>query len=362
MRKHYIDNIRWTIIILVVIHHVICIFNSTGVVVNFNAPGIPALDVFAYFVYPWFMPCMFLIGGMSAKYSLNRRTNKQFLVERVNKLLIPFLIGMLIIAPLVGIFTFNISVWSGISSLPIVIKGLIIMVSGMGPLWFLIQMLIISMIFMIVKSLDTKEKLWTLGGKANIWILLLMYIPCLGCAQVLNFMYTFRNGLFLILFLLGYFVFSHDKVQKELEKYHVILLIVAAILFVIELQRFWGKSFSDLEVINNYLVFLYGWIMMLAVIGNFKVYFNFSNRFTNYIGSRSFLIYIFHYLPMNIIAYCIVTYLKLPIILNYVLVLILSFAVTIIICEVVYNIPGIKFLFGIRKDNIKSLNINDKDR
>lgn len=357
MRKYYIDNIRWIIIILVVIHHVVCIFNSTGVMMNFNAPGIPVLDVFAYFVYPWFMPCMFLIGGMSAKYSLNKRTNKQFLKERVNKLLIPFLLSMLIIAPLVGMFTFNTKGWSGIASLPKAIEWLIIMVSGMGPLWFLIQMFIVSMIFLIVKSLDKKDRLWTLGGKANIWILLLMYIPCLGSAQILNFMYVFRNGLFIILFLLGYFIFSHDKAQEELEKHKNILLIAAVVIFAIEIHRFWGKSFSDFGIINNYLVFLYGWIMMLAVIANFKAYFNYSNRFTQYMGSRSFLIYMFHYLPMNIIAYCIVKHLKLPIILNYIFVLILSLAITLIICEIVYNISQIRFLFGIRRGNGKSVNI-----
>ena len=69
--------------------------------------------------------------------NLNRHTNKQLLVEHVNKLLIPFLIGVLIIAPLVGIFTFNANGWSGIASLPKVIKGLIIMVNGMESLWFL---------------------------------------------------------------------------------------------------------------------------------------------------------------------------------------------------------------------------------
>ncbi len=357
MRKHYLDNTKWIIIILVVIHHVVCIFNSTGAVMNFNAPGIPVLDIFAYFVYPWFMPCMFLIGGMSARYSLNGRTNKQFLKERVNKLLIPFVFGMLIIAPLLGIFTLSTKGWSQIASLPKAIQWLIIMLSGMGPLWFLIQMFIISVIFVIVKSLDKKDRLWTLGGKANIWILLLMYIPCLGSAQVLNLMCVFRNGLFIILFLLGYFVFSHDKAQEELEKYKSILLIAAVGLFAIEIHRFWGKSFADLGIINNYLVFLYGWIMMLAVIGNFKAYFNYSNRFTKYMGSRSFLIYVFHYLPMNVIAYYVVRYLKLPVILNYIFVLILSLAATIIICEIVYNIPQVSFLFGIRKGKGKSSNI-----
>ncbi|GEA30878.1 hypothetical protein CDIOL_18010 [Clostridium diolis] len=48
---------------------------------------------------------------------------------------------------------------------------------------------------------------------------------------------------------------------------------------------------------------------------------------------------------------------KLPIIFNYIFVLILPFVVTIIISEVVYRIPRIRFLFGI-KNNINSLNIN----
>lgn len=288
MRKHYIDNIRWVIIILVVIHHVVCIFNSTGVVVNFNAPGIPVTDTFAYFVYPWFMPCMFLIGGISVRYSLNRRTGRQFMKERFNKLLIPFICGMLIIAPLVGIFTFQTNDMSVIASLPKAIIGLIIMVSGMGPLWFLIEMFIVSMIFLFIRSFDKKDKLYMLGSKADIWILLLLYIPCLASAQIFNFMYTFRNGLFIILFLLGYFVFSHNKVQEELEKHNIILSIAAVILFVMEIKKFWGRNFSDLAVINNYDVFLYGWIMMLAVIGNFKAYFNLSNKFTQYMCSRGF--------------------------------------------------------------------------
>lgn len=225
---------------------------------NFNAPGIPVTDVFAYFVYPWFMPCMFLIGGISARYSLNRRTGRQFMKERINKLLIPFISGMLIIAPLVGIFTFQTNDMSVIASLPKTIIGLIIMVSGMRPLWFLIEMFIVSMIFLFIRFFDKKDKLYMLGSKADIWILLLLYIPCLTSAQIFNFMYTFRNGLFIILFLLGYFVFSHDKVQEELEKHNIILSIAAVILFVMEIKKFLGRNFSDLAVINNYDVFLYG--------------------------------------------------------------------------------------------------------
>ena len=56
MRKTYIDNIRWITVVLVVIYHVIYMFNGVtefGVLGPFgeNQPQ----DVFQYAVYPWFM-------------------------------------------------------------------------------------------------------------------------------------------------------------------------------------------------------------------------------------------------------------------------------------------------------------------
>ena len=61
-RKHYLDNIRWITIVLVVIYHIIYIFNCSGVISNFNIKGIPELDSFLIFVYPWFMCLLFIIS------------------------------------------------------------------------------------------------------------------------------------------------------------------------------------------------------------------------------------------------------------------------------------------------------------
>lgn len=96
---------------------------------------------------------------------------------------------------------------------------------------------------------------------------------------------------------------------------------------------------------------LYAWITILAVIGCSQVWLNFSNRFTQYMKKQSFLIYIFHYLPMNFIAYTIIKYWNLPIILNYLLVLIFSIVVTLATCEIVSRIPVLKFLFGMKQQN-----------
>ena len=48
-RKHYLDNIRWITLCVVILYHVFYIFNSSGVISNINAPGIKAFDSICVF-------------------------------------------------------------------------------------------------------------------------------------------------------------------------------------------------------------------------------------------------------------------------------------------------------------------------
>ena len=65
MRKYYIDNIRWTTIVLVVLYHVIYMFNSItnegviGPITSFHGQ-----DAIQYLLYPWFMILLFIISGI----------------------------------------------------------------------------------------------------------------------------------------------------------------------------------------------------------------------------------------------------------------------------------------------------------
>ena len=80
MRKNYLVNIRWFIILLVVIFHVFFYFNNIGVSPVFS--GLPEYhagdsfrieSVFEYAVYPWFMVLLFIVAGMSAFYALKKK-------------------------------------------------------------------------------------------------------------------------------------------------------------------------------------------------------------------------------------------------------------------------------------------------
>ena len=78
MRKPYIDNIRWITVVLVVIYHVIYMFNG---IVTFGVIGpfseVQYQDVYQYIVYPWFMLLLFVVSGLCARFSLDAHSERE---------------------------------------------------------------------------------------------------------------------------------------------------------------------------------------------------------------------------------------------------------------------------------------------
>lgn len=76
-RKHYLDNIRWITLCVVILYHVFYLFNSSGVVSNIGVTGIKELDAVCVFTYPWIMCLLFVVSGVSTRYSLKNIFIKQ---------------------------------------------------------------------------------------------------------------------------------------------------------------------------------------------------------------------------------------------------------------------------------------------
>ena len=56
MRKYYLDNIRWVTVVLVVIYHVIYMYNGEGIlggVGKITSLDVQYYDIFLYAFYPW---------------------------------------------------------------------------------------------------------------------------------------------------------------------------------------------------------------------------------------------------------------------------------------------------------------------
>lgn len=317
MRKPFLDNLRYTIVLLVILYHVFYLFNSVGVITNVTIPGIPALDVVEYVLYPWFMTALFTISGACARYSLEKMTDRQFLRSKVRRQLVPSVAIIFLIGWTSGWVTgqYTDMFGTGSEAIPGIAKYLIWCMSGTGVLWFLHELLLAEAVLLLLRKLDRKDRLWKLGGKANFPVLCLLVFALWGSAQLFNtpVFEIYRNGIYLFAFLAGYFLFSHESVQALLAKYAPLLLAAAGGLAVVYTVTAWGENYAAMAHLKTFLTNAYAWFAVLAVLGAGKRWLNRETAFTRYMASRSFGFYVLHYPLLALGAYGMDKHLHLPV-------------------------------------------------
>lgn len=351
MRKHYLDNIRWTVVILVLIFHVFYIFNGVGVPGGIpDAKNIPAFDTAAAVANPWSMVLLFIVAGISARYSLQKRTSKQFIKERAVKLLIPSTLGLFVVHWITGYLNLKIS--GGLAHIPKPLVYPFSVLTGIGPLWFIQVLFLFSCILVLLRKADKNDKIWALCGKANLPVILLLFLLIFGSAQVLNMpvLTMCRFGIYFTSFLIGYYLFSHENVQETLEKVCLPMLCLAIFGAVLYAFRYGGGNYASSDCLESMTTNLYLWIAVLAIMGCYKKYFNNETAFTRYMTKSSFGIYVLHYPVLLIICYILHFHFDFPALCNYIIALVVELIMTFIVYEIVKRIPLIRFMvLGIRR-------------
>ncbi|MGN8632847.1 acyltransferase family protein [Blautia sp. HCP3S3_G3] len=355
MRKYYIDNIRWTTIVLVVLYHVIYMFNSItnegviGPITSFHGQ-----DAIQYLLYPWFMILLFIISGMCARFYLNGHSDKEFLKVRTRKLLVPSTIGLFVFQWIQGYF--NMAISHAFTSFPDTMPKsalfFIMIFSGTGVLWTIQLMWIFSILLLLVRKIE-KGRLVKIAENTNMAVLLLLGVFVWGSAQILNtpIIVVYRFGIYGFCFLLGYYVFAHESVIKQLEKFCIPLLVAAGVLGVTYTVLYYGENYAISPVVNSPLAIAYAWIACLAILGGAKHWWDKTNGFASFMTKKSFGLYVFHYLALSATAYGLVTYTSLPGIAIYGITGIASFVGGILIYEIISRIPAVRWcVLGIKKE------------
>lgn len=359
MRKSYLDNIRWITVVLVVIYHVVYMYNAEGIlgVVGPITDVRPQyVDIYMYVVYPWFMSILFIVSGMCARYSLNTRSEKEFIRSRTRRYLVPSTIGLAAFQFIQGYV--NMAIGGAFETMGHVPKAAlfgIMMLSGTGALWYIQVLWLFSMILIPVRRIE-KDRLWKAGGKINMPVLVAMSAACWACAQILNtpIIAVYRFGLYAFMFFLGYYVFSHDGVIELLKKWFLPLLIAACVLGTAFCIVYFGENYA-IEPVNRTPLFTsYCWFMCLAVLSGMAKYGDFENSFARWMGSRSFGLYVFHYLGISIFALYVAKKRIMPAIPAYLLTLICGFLAGYLLYAVIARIPFFRWaVLGIGKEKEK---------
>lgn len=101
-RRYDIDWLRVIAIGLLLVYHVAIAFQPWGSMVGFITHTTPweTLWVPMAMLNVWRIPLLFFVSGMGIYFSMQNRNIKQLLQERTIRILIPFIFGVFVIAPI----------------------------------------------------------------------------------------------------------------------------------------------------------------------------------------------------------------------------------------------------------------------
>ncbi|MCR5098885.1 MAG: acyltransferase [Lachnospiraceae bacterium] len=356
MRKHYLDNIRWITVVIVVIYHVIYMYNAegiVGVVGKITDLEVQYYDVFQYAVFPWFMALLFMVSGISSRLYLEKHTHREFIKSRTTKLLVPSTVGLIAFQFLQGYV--NASLGGAFESnpdVPAVAKLFICLLSGIGVLWYIQLLWLFSMALVPIINME-KDRLWNACKKVNLPVLIALVMPFFGSAQILNtpIICVYRFGLYFFAFLLGYFVFSHDEVVEVLKRWFLIFAIPAVVCGTAFCIRYFGEGYADKPVNRTVLFAAFSYFACLAIIGGMAKYCDMSNSFTEWMSKRSFGLYVFHYLGISSVGLFLGRPGILPPAVIYLLSLVAGFVGGYVLYEIISRIPYYRWaVLGIKEE------------
>ena len=98
-RLYYLDWLRIILLFGVFLNHVLRPFYAVMAWHINNAEKSDAVMGLLLLVNPWGIPLFFLVAGAGSWFALRRRSSRQFIGERVNRLLIPLIVGSILLTP-----------------------------------------------------------------------------------------------------------------------------------------------------------------------------------------------------------------------------------------------------------------------
>ena len=387
MRYHYLDNIRWVTVLLVMFFHVFYYFNAycMGSGIGGFSDYQPQ-DAVLYLLYPWLMPLLFVVAGMSSRYALQRKSAGEYLRTRTRKLLVPATLGLFIFQWMAGYFgmqTMNFRFHAEMGAgQPWWVMYIMWAVCGGGGLWFIQLLCLFSLITILDPHLlplrrgrvsKSPSTLGTnpspslcregRGGSCGSWmaafgLLLFGALLYLSDQTVMDgensmqdpaMLYNvYRPLYYLTAYLFGYFFFVREEVQGLLVRLRWIIIPAALVCGIwLTITTFGQDAYSPAyirSVGNN----LYAWLAILAMFAAFRTWLNHDvsqlskpsiAKICTFCRDASYGLYILQFLVYMSIGYLLRAYTALPPWAMYVLLFLAMFILTPALYLIISRIP-----------------------
>jgi len=342
-RRYFIDWIRVIAIGLLLLYHVAIGFQPWGIMIGFitNQKSWGSLWTPMMMLNVWRIPLLFFVSGMGVYFSMQNRNWKELIMDRIWRIWLPFVFGMLFIVP-ISIYIAQYYYHRSFSYTPYP-----------GHLWFLgnimTYVIILSPLFFYFKR-NADGKVIALAKKifSNPLGLLLVMAAFVAEALIIKpspyELYAMTwHGYFLglLAFFFGFsFVMCGDAFWNMILKWRWLFLVVAAALFILRIIQFKINAPVYLVVAESNC-----WIFSVLAFG--CKYLNHPGKALTYLSQAAYPIYIVHMIFLYLGSVLIFP-LEIDVRLQFMLVLLFTFAGCFAVYELVRRVKLIRPLFGMK--------------
>ena len=338
-RLYYLDWLRVILLFGVFVYHVLKIFYPFLPWHINNVERSDAVMGILLTINPWGIPLFFLVAGAGSWFALRRRNNRQFINERVNRLLIPFIVGSILLTPFQKYLeALHKSTYEGsfLSFIPEMLADFVsrnwftpLIFPRWGlHLWFLGFLFAFSLLAIPFYSWFKKDA----GGSFISWLarfvkkrggIFLFVIPlALSRILVQPFVPDDEHGwldfvYFFLFFVLGYIIYSDERFQNAVRRDRWLLLASGILGMVVyfaltavygeDTVLDWGLTYSFPGSIIGNIVFTFiswGWTLFVLYLAMSRL--NFSNRLLVYGNETIMPFYLLHQPVIIVVSYFVV--------------------------------------------------------
>lgn len=373
IRRYDIDWLRNFVIFLLIPFHTARIFDYWEPNYVKSASLSWSLSWFIVLIGYWFMPLMFWLAGASSWYALDYRTGIEYVKERISRLFVPLVFGIILIVPPQGYLArlSNPSYHEGyLQFLSSYFRDFSDLSGYFGTftpahLWFILYLFIFSLlglpIFLALTTEHGKHLLVRIAlFLSNPWVYISLFI-FLTATEALPAPDGKNPFFFFFLYLAGYITSADERFSTVTDslKHKALIFLVPYLPIYIVLTSKWAglPDFSSESILLAFIRNLALWLTLIVVLGYGKKYLSIGGRWLNYINQAAFPIYIIHQTILLIIGFLVLR-IGLGVGWEYLLIMISSFLICIGIYElIIRRIAVTRWLFGVKvKTSFKKTN------
>lgn len=364
-RLHYVDWLRVLAVLLLFAFHTGRVYNA-GEAFYVKGPETSTLvSRLLGFVDTWHMPLLFLLAGASTYLALGKRTRAQYARERVQRLLVPFIFGVLVLIPPQTWFgaRFNTG-YSG--SYPGYLASGDFLVPdirdggdyygglGTGHLWFIVFLFLISLIVLPLwagrrAELSRTARFSRFLARPSGWLVagfVIMLAEGLPGIAGKNFFY------YLVFFVLGYIAMCSDQFMNAAERWRWPALVtgIAATVWWVATGA-WRDGLADPSVARTGVVYvgmMARWLVIIGLLGLARRLLNRPSGALAYLAEGSYPVYILHQTLIVTLAFYVVGFdVAWPV--QWALLLVSSVVMTFLCYEAIRRVGWLRVVFGMRR-------------